>query len=106
MLTAPEIRALLVCRLSALAEETNRTRIVQMIAECKALVAVLTNGHPPTIKDNDFAAAVLDAARIPYTRNGDALHWKDAWLREHGFLVRYDQASKMIFTHPQFACAW
>ncbi len=95
MLTAEEIRALIVARLQddSSIPPINADRLE---GELRALCAVLSGGDPPP-RTNSITT-FLDAAKIPYTMKGTMVDFPADWLRTHGFSIDEDDAVH----HPTF----
>lgn len=106
MLTAEEIRALIVCRQQALAEGAHD----HVMHQIRGLVAALTGQMDPPCE----VAELLTAAGIPHTvitPTSWAFHadvsYPAEWILAHGFTIDGDPKDpESKIHHPRFSEGW
>lgn len=81
MLTAEQIRKLIVVRLYVLDGCADRNYLYQHVGIIRGLMWALNNKDPGDILKQH---KILDAIQVPYTRDDDGQVWIDeVWLKEH-----------------------
>lgn len=85
MLGEEEVRAVIVCRLAALAESGSSLRSDTIWASIGALVYVLIQEHIGPRHMHEDAKQLLSICRIPFVWVGNKIEIDEAWLRAHGF---------------------
>lgn len=68
MLTADEIRALLVCRLNNLLFDRDDDIHLRVLGQSTALVVIFNGLRPPQLKGSAIVRTLLDTAGVPYAR--------------------------------------
>ena len=103
MLNAEEMKALIVCRLTALSDSRIANRDL-VWAGIRALCFALTRADIGSLRAHDDASGVLDACEIPWAHytdeHSEGTEVDEEWLEGHGFVEIPTGSGK--WQHPRF----
>lgn len=105
MLTADQVRALIVTRIVDTSDSCNSYHLGHVSGQLRALVAVLNDGTPAHAHCCDDLRDLLRAAQIPYRDlPGGEIDFLPEWLVEHGFEIDGDPDDPdSTIRHPVFS---
>ena len=99
MLTADEIRVLIVLRIQAAMDSCNSSHINNCKGQIRALVSVLNDVKP--CPSSNLATDMLRAAGIPFTETDDQFDIDGDWLIEHGCKLEGENGGNV--SHAKFS---